>query len=929
MNWFYNMKIGAKIISGFISIAVIAGLIGVVGIRGIRTISNESANMYNNQLLPISYLSEISTAFQRARVNIRDLVHSETPAEMAQYQQQIKAFSAIISKNIEAFEKVSSGEEEKKMLAEFAETRKVYRPLLDRITQLALAGKIAEANTLMVGDARVAAKAEQAAMDKLEEYKIKMAKTTSENNLTLAKTSLLLSVLFLVVGIILAIGLGIFIARAITRPVNDCVEAANKIAAGDTDVHLDTSRTDETGVLQGAMQRMVVAVNALIADTAMLSKAAVEGKLATRAEASKHQGDFRKVVEGVNQTLDSVIGPLNVAAEYVDRISKGDIPPRITDSYQGDFNEIKNNLNQAIDAVNALVSDAGMLSKAAVEGKLATRADASKHRGDFQKVVAGVNETLDSVIGPLNVAAEYVDRISKGDIPPKITDSYHGDFNELKNNLNTCIDAVNALVNDSKMLSTAAVQGKLAARADASRHQGDFQLVVEGVNQTLDAVIGPMNVAAEYVDRISKGDIPPRITETYNGDFNEIKNNLNVLIEAMEDVTRISEKIALGDLAVEVTPRSKGDLLMLALKDMVQHLKELAQSAEQIAAGDLTISVQPASDRDVMGSAFVVMIDNLREIVGNVNSSTGSIATASRQIAAGNADLAQRTEEQAASLEETAASMEELTSTVKQNADNSQQANQLAIVASDVAVKGGSAIEKVVVTMDSISDSSKKIADIIGVIDGIAFQTNILALNAAVEAARAGEQGRGFAVVAGEVRNLAQRSAAAAKEIKSLISDSVGKVDSGSKLVGEAGQTMREIVTSIKRVTDIMGEISAASLEQSTGIEQVNIAVTTMDEMTQQNSAVVQQASSAADSLEEQAQLLVEAVSRFKLEDSRNIHGVEKRSEAPLHTLKLNKPSKAQAKKAGGSVSLQKRGNEQTQQPMAKAVGDDTDWNGF
>ena len=175
----------------------------------------------------------------------------------------------------------------------------------------------------------------------------------------------------------------------------------------------------------------------------MLIKAAVEGKLATRADATKHQGDFRKIVEGVNETLDAVIGPLNVSAEYVDRISKGDIPPKITDSYNGDFNEIKNNLNNCIDAVNALVADAGLLAKAAVEGKLATRADASKHQGDFRKIVEGVNETLDAVIGPLNVSAEYVDRISKGDIPPKITDSYNGDFNEIKNNLNNCIDDIN------------------------------------------------------------------------------------------------------------------------------------------------------------------------------------------------------------------------------------------------------------------------------------------------------------------------------------------------------------------------------------------------------------------------------------------------------------------------------------------------------
>ena len=279
------------------------------------------------------------------------------------------------------------------------------------------------------------------------------------------------------------------------------------------------------------MTEQKLALNAMLADAAMLTKAAVEGKLGTRADVSKHQGDYRKVVEGVNATLDAVIGPLNVSAEYVDRISKGDIPPKITDSYNGDFNEIKNNLNACIDAVNALVVDAAMLSKAAVEGKLGTRADASKHQGDYRKVVEGVNATLDAVIGPLNVSAEYVDRISKGDIPPKITDTYNGDFNEIKNNLNACIDAVNALVADAAMLSKAAVEGKLATRADASKHQGDYRKIVEGVNATLDAVIGPLNVSAEYVDRISKGDIPPKITDSYNGDFNEIKNNLNACID--------------------------------------------------------------------------------------------------------------------------------------------------------------------------------------------------------------------------------------------------------------------------------------------------------------------------------------------------------------------------------------------------------------
>ncbi len=297
-------------------------------------------------------------------------------------------------------------------------------------------------------------------------------------------------------------------------------------------------------------------------------------------------------------------------------------------------------------------------------------------------------------------------------------------------------------------------------------------------------------------------------------------------------------------------------------------IREAVGVAEALAKGDLTQKIE-AKSKDETGQLLAALgntVMQLKGIMGGIKESTETISTASSQIAQGNADLSQRTEEQASSLEETASSMEELTSTVKQNAENAKQANQLAISASAVAVKGGAVVSQVVSTMSSINDSSKKIVDIIGVIDGIAFQTNILALNAAVEAARAGEQGRGFAVVASEVRNLAQKSAAAAKEIKALISDSVEKVGTGTKLVDEAGKTMEEIVTSVKRVTDIMSEITAASQEQSSGIEQVNQAITQMDQVTQQNAALVEEAAAAAESMQEQAQNLAQAVSVFKLD---------------------------------------------------------------
>ena len=399
------------------------------------------------------------------------------------------------------------------------------------------------------------------------------------------------------------------------------------LAHGNLNLNLKLKESDkfteevkqEFNKINNNMDMVQKSVGNLISDAIMLSDAAVAGKLAARADVNKHEGEFKKIIQGVNDTLDAVIGPLNVAAEYIDRIAKGDIPSKITDDYHGDFNEIKNNLNECIDGLGGLVEsskvleqmagndytkkveghyqgifattgnsvntvqdrikhvqdilvnisngdlkdleavrkagkrsandnlvpavimmieniqsvikDTELLSNSAIAGKLAVRADASKHHGEFKTIIQGVNETLDAVIGPLNVAAEYIDRIAKGDIPNKIADNYNGDFNEIKNNLNTAIDAVNALVADALMLSNSAVEGKLANRADASKHQGDFKRIIQGVNDTLDAVIGPLNVAAEYIDRIAKGDIPSKITDNYNGDFNEIKNNLNECIE--------------------------------------------------------------------------------------------------------------------------------------------------------------------------------------------------------------------------------------------------------------------------------------------------------------------------------------------------------------------------------------------------------------
>ncbi len=418
--------------------------------------------------------------------------------------------------------------------------------------------------------------------------------------------------------------------------------------------------------------------------------------------------------------------------------------------------------------------------------------------------------------------------------------------------------------------------------------------------------------------------IPTRMADAFDEhkDFNAAlgKKSAEEAVSTLSTSTWFSVSITVLGLIVIVV------MGIMLVRKVISSLEHAVLVAQTVASGDLTSQIE-VNSQDEAGKvlqALKEMNTSLLNIVSQVRSSTDNIASASTEIATGNMDLSSRTEQQAGSLEETASSMEELTSTVRQNADNARQANQLAVSASEIAMKGGDVVAQVVDTMSGINESARKIVDIIGVIDGIAFQTNILALNAAVEAARAGEQGRGFAVVAAEVRNLAQRSASAAKEIKVLIDDSVGKVERGTQLVGEAGATIKEVVNSVRRVTDVVTEITAASQEQTSGIDQINIAITQMDETTQQNAALVEQAAAAAASLQDQAASLAEVVSVFK------INGMTSGSTKPKATLvkpaRANTPGTAPAIKRS-AIGHNSKASQNASAPASKA--DDGHWEEF
>ncbi len=874
MKWFYNLKIKTKLLTGFILVAAVVGMVGFVGITNIKTLDNSDTELYEKVTVPIAEAADMGMAFQRIRVNIRDMIAANDPQSIQEQADKIAERRAEISALAESFEAKIISEEMEQAFQAFVESRKIYGAELDAVMALAVQNQDAEALARLseTGSAGKASRVEQDALDKIIAMKVEDGKEKADANTVLANGSVTAMTAFMVIGVLIAIALGGFLGSAISKPLKKAVHMITEMSRGHFQERLNMDTRDEIGQMSAAMDRFaddlqnvvigtmnqiaagdvsaqieardpqdeiapalkttIETIRGLIAEATMLSQAAVEGRLDARGHTDQFKGGFRDIVAGVNNTLDAVVGPLNVAAEYVERISRGDIPPKITDTYNGDFNEIKNNLNICIDAVKALVDDAAMLEKAGVEGRLETRANASKHGGDFGKIVDGVNNTLDAVVGPLNVAAEYVERISCGDIPPKITDTYNGDFNAIKNNLNTCIEAVQALVDDAGMLAQAGIDGRLETRADASRHQGDFAAIVNGVNSTLDAVVAPVQEASATLKELARGNLNTGMVGNYNGDYSIIKDDMNQTIAFLkryvDEITHTLEQLGLGNLDQQITSEYLGDFIAIKL-----------------ALNEITTT--------------------LSNTMSDINIAAGQVEIGSQQISAGGQALSQGTTEQASSIQELTASIEEVASETKKNAVHANEANELAQKVRTNAEVGNDQMNTMVAAMVDINESSKNISKIIKVIDDIAFQTNILSLNAAVEAARAGQHGKGFAVVAEEVRSLAARSAEAAKETTSLIEGSIEKVETGTRIANQTEVSLKEILNEIEKVTGLVGDIAQASNEQATEIAQITQGIEQVSQVVQTNSATAEESAAASEELSGQAEMLKQMVGAFKL----------------------------------------------------------------
>ena len=619
---------------------------------------------------------------------------------------------------------------------------------------------------------------------------------------------------------------------AFVGPINVTAEYVDRISKGDIPPKITDNYNGDFNEIKLNLNNCIDTMSNLLEQAAQVTAAAANGELDKRVDASLFVGGWKELVVGINNIVTNIVGPMMVTADYVDQVAKGIIPPTITTEYKGQYNVIKVNLNAVVKMMNDLLAETDKIIVAAADGKLDERANAALFVGGWNKLVSGVNDTVTNIVNPLLVTADYVDQIAKGIIPPSIATEYKGQYNVIKVNLNNMVKMMNDLLAETDKIIVAAADGKLDERANAALFVGGWNKLVSGVNDTVTNIVNPLMVTADYVDRISKGDIPASITAEYKGQYNIIKTNLNVLIAAMGSITDAAKEIAGGNLLVDIKERSGKDELMRALGAMVQQLSD---------------------------------------VVGEVKCAADNVAQGSMEMSSGSESMSQGASEQAAAAEEASSSMEQMSANIRQNADNALQTEKIAVKSAADAIEGGKAVAQTVLAM-------KEIAGKINIIEEIARQTNMLALNAAIEAARAGEHGKGFAVVASEVRKLAERSQAAAGEISKL---SVSSVDVAER----AGEMLTQLVPDIQKTAELVQEISASSKEQDTGASQINKAIQQLDQVIQQNAGAAEEMSSTAEELSSQAEQLQSTIAFFKVKETGTAKKVISRQKAEVKKL--------------------------------------------
>ncbi len=1010
MKWFYNMKISKKIISSFVIVAVIGGvLIGSVGFLYINKINSLSKVIYNENLAPLTPIYRVEVDLLKMRNNLRDMALSKSQ-DKSQYVNTINDLYKDLNNNLNLYSKFISSDEENQNLKLLKSELDRYVVIKDKVINLIQSNQLDNALTLMNGDGGTVTNELDTSITKAFDINNKQA--DERNNLNTANGSKAKMLMFGIVllAVIMATIIGLFVSKIISKPLNKMVDAANNISLGNLNVDLNIYTKDEVGILGQAFEKIIQSLKNLILDSNMLSEAAVEGKLSARADVSKHNGDYRKIVEGFNNTLDSVIEPLNEANQVLGKMAVNDVTLKMGTDGKGMFKEFANSINvvhrnlgniedifirlskgdisrlneyraigkrsendklvpagvAVMESIEDLINETITLSNTAINGDLSARGNAEKFQGGYKALVEGFNKTIDAIIEPINDSMVVLEKFASNDYTINMSKSYKGDFNTYANSINDLhkrLLVIQRAFNDTakgdisqleeikrvgkrcendqllpaliemmetnknlflevQMLTNSAIEGELEIRGDSTKFKGNNKTIIDQVNKLIDEFNAPLNEANQVLSKLSLNDLSTQMSGNYKGMFKQFSDSITDVHQRLSSIQDIFIDISNGDTTRleelrKLGKRSQNDRLLPAILGMMETIQNLINESRVLVDaavnGNLSIRgnvdkfkggyrevieginntmdavvrpieeasniMQKMSEGDLTSTMnenykgkYAKIKDSLNftisffnDILNKINNAATEVASGSRQVSDGSQALSQGATEQASSVEELTVSITEVAAQTKENAVNANQANELALRAKENAEQGNKHMGAMLKSMEEINESSSNISKIIKVIDEIAFQTNILALNAAVEAARAGQHGKGFAVVAEEVRNLAARSANAAKETTGLIEGSIKKVETGTEIANATAKALNEIVDGVAKSANFVGEIASASNEQAAAIAQINKGVEQVSQVVQTNSATAEESAAASEELSSQSQILKEMVGKFRL----------------------------------------------------------------
>jgi methyl-accepting chemotaxis protein len=750
MKWLNNMKIGTKLTVAFSTVIVGLIFIGLFGGISVNSLVTADKQMYNQDLQAVAELGTLSRDYYQLRVTALKTVYDDFTADGAAaldstlkeaqtgFDEALQKYQNTIAKNDDA---------DQKNLDTLKQGMSDYATIIGSIIETIKSGD-KNAVTQKMTDAAAKSQIVADTLDAMQKMNVEQSAGRETSNNSLGNTTIIVIIVVGLILLVIAMLLATNVTRNITSSIGKIVASANKMAEGDMNFNLDVTSKDEIGVLAQSFQKVGGAINGLISDIEFLVESAKDGKLNARADATKHSGEYKTIIEGFNSTLEAIITPMNEAIMILKKVSLNDYSAKVEGNYRGDMKVMTDSIN---DILGRLLSIQRVFEELAV--------------GD---------------ISQLPVFEKVGKRCENDKLMPSAV---------------MMMQAIQDLTDDANMLSTEAAKGNLAVRGDASKYEGKYNQLISGINGIIDAIAIPINETVAVLGTMAQNDLTHAINGQYQGEFQTLAQSINTVIET------------------------------------------------------------------------------LGETLGDINNAAEQVASGTHQVSDGSQALSQGATEQASSIEELTASLSEIAAQTRQNAINAGQASDLAKTARDNAVEGNTQMNDLQKAMTEINEASASISKIIKVIDEIAFQTNLLALNAAVEAARAGQHGKGFAVVAEEVRNLAQRSANAAKETTEMISGSIKKVAAGTQIANETAAALVKIVSGVEKATDLVGGIARASNDQAMAVAQINTGIEQVSQVVQTNSATAEESAAASEELSSQATLLKEMVSRFTLSSQNRISG--------------------------------------------------------